>query len=318
GFESFDRVRDALNILLKFQPGHEDEVLWSAVRHDHKLLVKIEIIEYLLSRGADPKVRTERRGLTCLHLLMLVVRDLKTDRRIWELISGRGIEVDAKETVDGLTAFHLAVRNQKLDFVRALLDMGADSEIPVADQLNILSQGKTGFLEYTPNPPLAFSSQLTIIGEVVIQYIQDNFYHPDYVANLLFLLLDRKPQPLSLSDLIDPPNKTTLLHLFAVLDEGPQPPRKRHEAIKGPPVDPIHTATASLLQLTLLRCHLSTINAQDAQGDTPLHFACAAHQLHAIRALLSSGADPTIKNKLGLRPLDVLVWSVFFLGGNTL
>ncbi|CZR65152.1 uncharacterized protein PAC_15052 [Phialocephala subalpina] len=347
GFENFDKVRDALSLLLELQPGHEDEILWSAVRHDHIDIVRYlleellwsiesrwqgltclhtavlygrtEIVQYLLSHGANPKARTTRRELTCLHLLMLVVRDPKTDQRMWECVSNQGIDVDVKENVDGLTAFHLAVRNRKLDFVRSLLDKGAGSEIPVADQLNILSQGKTGFLETVPSPPPALSSQITILGEVVIQYIQDNFYHPDYIANLLFLFLDRKPQPLSISDLmVDPPNKTTLLHLFAVLDEGPQPPRKRHEAFNPPKPDPVHTATASLLQLTLLRSHPSTINTRDAQGDTPLHFACAAHQLHAIHALLAAGADPSLKNNLGLRALDILVWSVFFLGGNTL
>lgn len=41
GFGNFDCVRDALNLLLDLQPGYEEVLLWSAVRHDHIDIVSI-------------------------------------------------------------------------------------------------------------------------------------------------------------------------------------------------------------------------------------------------------------------------------------
>jgi hypothetical protein len=43
GFKDTDKILDALRLLLDLQPGYEDNLLWSAVRHDH-----MDIVKYLL------------------------------------------------------------------------------------------------------------------------------------------------------------------------------------------------------------------------------------------------------------------------------
>jgi len=354
GFGDFSSIREALDLCLELQPGYEEVLMWSAIRHDHVDIVnylledlewsvesrwrgltslhtatlygRTELVQYLLARGADATAKTTRRQLTCLHLLMLLPRHPQVDQDIFKSISMRDIEVNAREKIDGLTAFHLAVRNQKLPIVRQLLDIGADPLIPVADQLPLLSQGKGGYLERTPDRPQIFTDSLTILGEVILQYNQDNFYDMPYVADLLFLLLDRLPAPLSEENLtVDKGISLTLLHVLSILPPHSGVPHVyRRDAPQTrwneppPIIPPPPTAPVSLLQLVLLRSSHSAINARDFQGDTPLHYACAAHQLHHIRNLLAAGADPTIRNNAGLNPVEVMAWSVIFLSSKTL
>jgi ankyrin repeat protein len=52
------------------------------------------------------------------------------------------------------------------------------------------------------------------------------------------------------------------------------------------------------------------VNARNAAGDTPLHVATAAGQEAAAHALLVAGADPELRNALGLRPKDMAPGSV--------
>lgn len=209
--------------------------------------------------------------------------------------------------------------------VKQLLEFGADSLISVTDQLSLLYQGKGGYLERTSDRPHLFTGHLTILGEVILQYNQDNFYDIPYVADLLFLLLDRLPAPLFETDLmVDKDISLTLLHILSILPPHSGAPHiyrrdsPRRSWNDPPSIIPRHpTAPASLLQLVLLRSSPSTINARDFQGDTPLHYACAAHQLHHLRTLLSSGADPTIRNSASLNPVKVMAWSVLFLASKT-
>ena len=46
-------------------------------------------------------------------------------------------------------------------------------------------------------------------------------------------------------------------------------------------------------------------DAQDEDGNTPLHIAAANVNYRAMSALLETGADPTLLNNEGLTPLDV-------------
>ena len=59
---------------------------------------------------------------------------------------------------------------------------------------------------------------------------------------------------------------------------------------------------------------ISHINAIDAHGDTPLHYAAAARKVHNIRTLISRGASTSAKNSLGLRPHELMAWSAIYLG----
>ena len=45
------------------------------------------------------------------------------------------------------------------------------------------------------------------------------------------------------------------------------------------------------------------MNAQDADGDAPLHGAAQYGDVEILNLLLDKGADPNIKNRLGGTPL---------------
>ncbi|GMR31741.1 hypothetical protein PMAYCL1PPCAC_01936, partial [Pristionchus mayeri] len=47
------------------------------------------------------------------------------------------------------------------------------------------------------------------------------------------------------------------------------------------------------------------VNAQDMEGNTALHYACANGNVCLVRRLLAGGADPSIDNELDLTPLHV-------------
>lgn len=54
--------------------------------------------------------------------------------------------------------------------------------------------------------------------------------------------------------------------------------------------------------------HPEIVNLQDKWGNTALHYACQEEfnpSAHVIRTLIHMGADITIKNNLGLSPMDV-------------
>jgi ankyrin repeat protein len=283
------------------------------------------MVRYLLSLGANAEAITESRHLTYLHLLILVPREFQTDHDILECLRDCNIDVNVKEEVDGITALHLAVRNQKLQMTRELLQIGADPSIAVNDQLHLLSQGKHGRLEKVPDRFEIFTkdltTDLTILGEVVIQYIQDGFYEISYVADLIVVFLDSREGPNFVDALvIDRGNDISLLHLLAVIAD----PESEHIITKKeshvsswdppkPSPGPI-SAKISLLQLALLRTPTELFDLKDHHGDTPLRYACAAGRLHNVQSLLSFGADPHLRNRFGLNAVEILVWSVIFLG----
>jgi ankyrin repeat protein len=73
---------------------------------------------------------------------------------------------------------------------------------------------------------------------------------------------------------------------------------------------PLHWAVACGDESVLLRCLAAGaasafVNAQTRSGDTPLHWACADDRLNAVDLLLSSGADPSLKNARDETPLDL-------------
>jgi hypothetical protein len=174
-----------------------------------------------------------------------------------------------------------------------------------------------------PDNPMIFSESLNILGEVIIQYLQDDYYSSAYVADLIVLLLESQNRALSEEDLIiDKENGTTLLHLLAVARD-PALGGKVYERdsyrrdLEEKSKILTHTASINLLQLVLLRFPKDLVNINDSQGDTPLHYACAAHQTHNIRTLLAWGADPNIRNKFGFNAVEILAWSCIYLGGKT-
>ncbi|HLW63704.1 MAG TPA: ankyrin repeat domain-containing protein [Gemmataceae bacterium] len=83
--------------------------------------------------------------------------------------------------------------------------------------------------------------------------------------------------------------------------------RPLHYAADGYVVNP---AWDSKRQVKTVRCLLKAgaeINAQDANGATPLHRAVRTRCADAVKCLLEAGADPTLKNRPGSTPFHLAV-----------
>ncbi len=61
----------------------------------------------------------------------------------------------------------------------------------------------------------------------------------------------------------------------------------------------------NLAQLKLLLDHVANVNIQNAEGDTPLHFAVKSGNNEIISLLTAKGASPNLKNSKGISPFDL-------------
>ena len=320
GFSDSRSLTRALDMLLDLQPGSETEAFSAIVRHDHVLLAehvlrtkkwstetrwrgmtaihlailhgRPDMCSLLLKHGADPTHVTEQRRLTCLHLLALMPRHPEIDGAILRMLSTDAIDVNACETVDGLTAFHMAIRNQKAHLIDPLISLGADISLPLYDRIETLAEGRYGCLKDVISRPKMMVKDIHILTEVIWQFHQDSAYSLDFVE--LFL---QKCLAVSSNDCIlyvDSGKTITILHVVATMF--PKPFDRLFPVLRD-------------------RFGGSHINVQDANGDTPLHFAAAARRSSNIRALIACGAEPSARNHLHLMPHELMAWSVLYLSG---
>ena len=52
----------------------------------------------------------------------------------------------------------------------------------------------------------------------------------------------------------------------------------------------------------------ANVNARDDEGMTPLHFTAASMRLATARLLLEAGADASMTNNAGKKPVDLMGW----------
>jgi len=50
---------------------------------------------------------------------------------------------------------------------------------------------------------------------------------------------------------------------------------------------------------------VKNVNALNDNGETPLHSAYRHNYMRGVRCLINAGADESIKNKYGYKPIDV-------------
>ena len=320
GFSKPTSIIMALDLLLDLQPGSEVEAFSAIVRHDHVTLAehilrtkkwstetrwkgmtaihlavlhgRPDMCSLLLKHCADPIQVTEQRRLTCLHLVALMPRHPDIDGAILQMLPIDVINVNACETVDGLTALHMAVRNQKSHLIDPLLSLGANILLPLYDRIETLAEGRYGCLKDVASRPKTMVKDIHILAEVIWQFHQDSAYSLDFVELLL-----EKCLAVSSDDRIlyvDTGKTITILHVVATMF------RRSFERL-----------------FPILQSHFGAknINVEDINADTPLHFAAAARRASSVRALIESGADTGARNHVHLRPHELMAWSVLYLSG---
>ena len=324
GFGSEEAVRDALELLLELQPGWESHVFSAIVRHDHLDLARHlfvdklwdvesrwkgltplhlavlhgrnQMCDLLLKLGADPAALTTRRKLTCYHLMALWPRGRQTDMWVLESLSRyrSRIPLEARESTDGVTALHLAVRNRFIHQVDYLVSEGASVLVRVDDQLDLLAEGRSGRFNKTDSPLRVFHKPISILAEVMLQHLLHSVYSVAYMASVFQTLASSKTEELEQLFFVDEDQDISIVHLIASME-------------------PVAFRTLFPLAIERFGRKLCLEHA-DSRGDTPLHYACAAIEDVSITALLGAGADPYAQNSLGNIPLDILGWAPFFLG----
>jgi ankyrin repeat protein len=325
GFGDPKVILAALDHLLTVQPGFEDIVLWSVIRHGHSQMLehlvvskgwdierrwrgltclhtallygRVDIVKYLLSRGAHADSLTERRGLTCLHLLALVPRDPLVDADLMMHLSPRIISINAAERCSSLTALQLAIRNQKLHLVPPFLRLGADPCLQMQDQLELLSEGRSGCLQNSPSRPRNIVNDITVLGEVLLQYNQDEFYPLEFVEGLLETILTHSTKMPSADRArllnIDSARTTTIIHMMAII----------------PLSEPLQ-----LFELSLSCFPGISIDLGDLYGDSFMHYACLSCRPNNVKALIKLGAIVSKGNSFGITPEQAMVFSSVLLG----
>jgi ankyrin repeat protein len=321
GFGDEKTVIAAMDLLLNLQPGYEDQVLWSLVRHNHLALLQhllcdkgwdletrwmgltmlhtailyghVDIVSFLLSQGASATLVTSERKLTCFHLLAMVPRDQETDNLIINMLIPIAHEnINATETRDGVTSLHLAVRNKKLHLIRVLLRLGADPLITVRDQVNLLAEGRSGILKESNNRMQKLTDDVTILGEVLLQCNQDKFYPLEYAEQLLYLFLANENCD-QRHLYVDTARTMTIFHVMAML-----PFPNAHQTFS----------------FVASRLKTNNMNILDSNRDTPLHYACISYQTQNVGALLDLGCDPRAKNLFGFTSTDLAIITSIILG----
>lgn len=321
-----DNLSAVLSLLRAHQPEDDAIAMWGAIKNGHLNVVQCmldqgvnieirhrgltplhmailygrqHIFLYLLDRGADPATVTNNEGISAVHLNFWKPAPDDTE----QLILGRLHEalgrVDRMHGKFGQTVnpLHLAVLNGRASAVADLISLGADPCAVLEMDIN------PTFREAWPDDRDTWKGVwddgclkgMTPIGTVLTRW---DVFLPKQIIDLIAVLTNPiEGQPDDTSRYFTRPEiLQTALHILPGIE--------------------------TLMRLGLFKDLLTYgsaaglhINIQDAEGDTPLHYAALLvdgrqhmqiHPSHTVVAdLLSLGADPKIRNSRGMTANDI-------------
>ena len=234
--------------------------------------------------------------------LLLAVHEMNLE--MIEFLLGKG--ADPKMLANGLLALNRACERGQLEIVKLLVEAGADPN----------ARGRQG---YTSLHEAAKNNHLP-----VVQYLLSR--GADYKATD-----DKGSTPVDLAskkacketlrfflteldtDLV---MRNSAMGLAAVLnfhDIVPLLAEKGHNLLGSPSQNeptPLHIASMEnhyQFARNLLECDPTIVSATNQNGSTPLHTAATKGNTPLIRLYLEKGADPELRNKKGLRPIDITI-----------
>uniref|UniRef100_A0ABD2XNG9 Uncharacterized protein n=1 Tax=Trichogramma kaykai TaxID=54128 RepID=A0ABD2XNG9_9HYME len=243
-------------------------------------------VELLLRKGADPNLANEE-GLTPLHIICKRERVsflesfLKNAEEVNQLV-----RVDARDKL-GHTSLHLALLlNADIEVPELLLKKGADANLANEKGLTplhiICEREKVSFLK-------SFLKNVEEVNQLVQIDARNNEGNtPLHLA--LECNADKKVSELLLQRGADPnsANKKGLTPL--------------HVICKWKPVNFV----TMFFNINKKLNQTVQVDAQDNEGNTPLHSAIFSGNEKKIELLLRKGADPNLANKDGSTPLHVI------------
>jgi ankyrin repeat protein len=273
----------------------------------------IQMLDLLLANKANPNA-PRYGGATPLHVAALF-----SSAEVAKVLIRDGADVNAGTSL-GATPLAVAVQNRNLPVIQASLEAKADPNIafkpsqgdPARTPLfEAVSQGNPSseivalLLGSGANPNL----KVTDDGNGGNAMPQDNT--PLLVAahrqlpEIVKLLLHAKADP-NVSSFT---GKCFPLH-YAVAEptnvEMLLAAQSQVNAKNAEGETPLHWAAGAGLtnSADLLLGHGADINATDNDGNTPLHFAITANRTEMVDWLLGKGANPNLPNREGKTPLD--------------
>lgn len=228
----------------------------------------IDVIDLLISKGADVKAK-QKTGETALF----AAATFGQDDAVKKLLQ-KGADIKQPDYL-GTSPLHTAVSNSKKSTTKLLLQNQADIE-------------QKDFFGQTALHIAAIEDQL----------------------DCLKVLLEFKPNIDSLTK-----EHATPLHLAAqygskgaletlLKNNAKVTSEDSHKKIVLHYAAMNHKSNVSQIITLLIKDYRANPNAQDDEGNTPLHIAVQNNNVVAIKSLISNKADKNIKNNLGLTALD--------------
>eukprot|EP01116_Phalansterium_solitarium_P006676 TRINITY_DN1901_c0_g1_i1.p1 TRINITY_DN1901_c0_g1~~TRINITY_DN1901_c0_g1_i1.p1 ORF type:complete len:680 (+),score=273.03 TRINITY_DN1901_c0_g1_i1:364-2403(+) len=187
---------------------------------------------------------------------------------------------------DGQTALHVAIENNDSDSVDMLLAAYKSH----AHKVNIGVADKNG---YTPLHCASYIGNFSILM-ALLNYPGIDVHIKNTAQNTpLHTFCGKWPSPTSMKEILD-----EFIAKGAVLnDQNDVGETPLHKALLNP--------TVRLLMVRLLLERHADGNIANFNGETPLHYAIHLNRRDIVVALLSSGADPTLRGDKAKSPLDV-------------
>jgi len=238
---------------------------WSVWQSD------IAIMNLLIERGADVEAR-DSNEMTPLHLLSTSQKKERAGALLCLL--GEGAQVN---TVDkfGASPLHIAAHNNSADFVKILLEHGADIEMKQEEY------GTTPLFTAVLSWKPGVESMAVLIGHGADVNARD-----ETLRTPLFYAVTRADAE----------------RLVFLLEKGADINAQANDG-----ETPLHNAVMQddLVLAEILIGAGARINSRDSWGQTSLHRAVYYGKGKAVDLLIRRGADPNLADNKGKKPLDI-------------